>query len=58
MEQNADFHAITAAIVLGDFGLPWAECSVSSEGICPSVKMDNYLLNWCNQKPFKILTVQ
>ena len=24
MEQNTDFHAITAAIILGDFGLPWS----------------------------------
>lgn len=58
LEQIVDYKTINYAIVLGDFGLPWAECSVSSEGICPSVKIDKYLLNWCNQKTFKILAVQ
>ena len=58
MEQNADFHTITAAIVLGDFGLPWSsDCTVDEAGIHPSDHTDRYLLKWYNQKPFKILAV-
>ena len=58
MEQNADFHAITAAIVLGDFGLPWSsDCTVDEAGIHPADHTDRYLLKWYNQKPFKILAV-
>ena len=58
MEQNSDFHAITAAIVLGDFGLPWSsDCTVDESGIHPTDHTDRYLLKWYNQKPFKILAV-
>jgi len=59
MEQNADFHSITAAIVLGDFGLPWSsDCEISENGIHPTDHTDRYLLKWYNQKPFRILAVQ
>ena len=45
MEQNVDFHAITAAIVLGDFGLPWnSDCTVDESGIHPTDHTDRYLL--------------
>lgn len=58
MEQNADFHAITAAIVLGDFGLPWSsDCPIDESGIHPADHTDRYLLKWYNQKTFKILAV-
>ena len=58
MEQNTDFHAITAAIILGDFGLPWnSDCLVDESGIHPADHTDRYLLKWYNQKPFKILAV-
>ncbi|MCR5468035.1 MAG: metallophosphoesterase [Lachnospiraceae bacterium] len=58
MEQNADFHAITTAIILGDFGLPWSsDCTVDESGIHPTDHTDRYLLKWYNQKPFKILAV-
>lgn len=58
MEQNADFHAITAAIVLGDFGLPWnSDCTIDDAGIHPADHTDRYLLKWYNKKPFKILAV-
>ena len=58
MEQNSDFHAITAAIVLGDFGLPWnSDCTIDESGIHPTDHTDRYLLKWYNQKPFKILAV-
>ena len=41
MEQNSDFHAITAAIVLGDFGLPWSsDCTVDESGIHPTDHTD------------------
>ena len=46
LEQGVDFHSITHAIVLGDFGLPWSYDHT-----------DRYLLKWYNQKPFKILAV-
>ena len=59
MEQNADFHSITAAIVLGDFGLPWSsDCEISENGIHPTDHTDRYLLKWYNRKPFRILVVQ
>ena len=59
MEQNAEFHAITAAIVLGDFGLPWSsDCEISENGIHPTDHTDRYLLKWYNRKPFRILAVQ
>lgn len=58
MEQNSDFHAITAAIVLGDFGLPWNfDCTIDEDGIHPTEHTDRYLLKWYNQKSFKILAV-
>ncbi|QTQ12785.1 metallophosphoesterase [Treponema parvum] len=57
-EQNADYKDITIAIVLGDFGLPWNECPLDSEGIHPTDKTDRYLLDWYKQKPFRILAVQ
>ena len=56
-EQNVDFHTITAAIVLGDFGLPWYDCAVYTNGIHPTEKTDAYLLRWYNKKPFTILAV-
>ncbi len=58
MEQGADFHAITVAIVLGDFGLPWYEGPIDEAGIHPTDHTDRYLFKWYNQKPFKILAVQ
>lgn len=57
MEQKADYQNITAAIVLGDFGLPWYNCAVDSDGIHPTDGTDRYLLKWYNQKPFKVLAV-
>lgn len=58
MEQNVDFHAIIASIVLGDFGLPWnSDCTIDESGIHPSDHTDRNLLKWYNQKPFKILSV-
>ena len=58
MEQNADIHDITAAIVLGDFGLPWSsDCDVDENGIHPQNRTDRYLLKWYKQKPFNILAV-
>ena len=58
MEQGIDFHSITYAIVLGDFGLPWSsDCQIDEEGIHPGDHTDRYLLKWYNQKPFKILAV-
>ena len=58
MEQGVDFHNITHAIVLGDFGLPWrSDCMIDEEGIHPVDHTDRYLLKWYNQKPFKILAV-
>ncbi len=38
MEQGADYSAITYAVVLGDFGLPWCTCSVDEQGIHPTDK--------------------
>ena len=58
MEQGVDYHTITVAIVLGDFGLPWYNCPVDEDGIHPADHTDRYLLKWYNQKPFKILAVQ
>lgn len=58
MEQGVDFHAITHAIVLEDFGLPWSSnCEIDEKGIHPADHTDRYLLKWYNQKPFKILAV-
>lgn len=57
-EQNAYYKAITCAIVLGDFDLPWNNCPVDSKGIHPTDKNDKYLLEWYNKKPFKIFAVQ
>ena len=58
MEQGVDFHDITDAIVLGDFGLPWSsDCEIDEGGIHPTDHTDRYLLKWYNQKPFKILAV-
>ena len=58
MKQKVDFRTITAAIVLGDFGLPWnSDCSIDEAGIHPTDHTDRYLLKWYNQKPFKILAV-
>ncbi len=57
MEQQAEFKTISAAIVLGDFGLPWSDCPVDENGIHPTDRTDRYLLKWYNQKPFKILAV-
>ena len=54
---NADYHNITTAIVLGDFGLPWSACPVDERGIHPKDKTDRYLLKWYNSKPFKVLAV-
>ena len=57
-KQDADFHDITAAVVLGDFGLPWSlDCSIDEAGIHPADHTDRYLLKWYRQKPFKILAV-
>ena len=58
MKQGVDFHDISAAIVLGDFGLPWYDCPVDSDGIHPTDHTDRYLLKWYKQKSFKILAVQ
>ena len=58
MEQKVDFHDISTAIVLGDFGLPWYECPVDEKGIHPVDHTDRYLLKWYKEKPFKILAVQ
>ena len=55
--QNVNYEEITNAIVLGDFGLPWYECHVDSEGIHPEDKDDRYLLKWLIEKPFNILAV-
>ena len=57
MEQGTDFHSITHAIVLGDFGLPWYTASVDKSGIHPNDATDKYLFKWYKQKPFKILAV-
>lgn len=58
MEQGIDFHSITHAIVLGDFGLPWnSGCEVDENGIHPADHSDLYLLKWYNQKPFRVLAV-
>ena len=58
MEQGVDFHDITHAIVLGDFGLPWSsDCEIDEAGIHPTDHTDRYLYKWYNQKPFKILAV-
>ena len=56
-EQNVDYSKITNLIILGDFGLPWYDCPVDENGIHPTNKKENYLLNWYNKKPFKILAV-
>ena len=58
MEQKVDFHDITTAIVLGDFGLPWYECPVDEKGIHPEDHTDRYLLKWYKEKPFTLLAVQ
>ncbi len=58
MEQKVDYHNITTAIVLGDFGLPWYECPVDDKGIHPVDHTDRYLLKWYKEKPFRILAVQ
>lgn len=56
MEQKQDFSQITAAIVLGDFGLPWnSNCEIDVDGIDPSSPTDRKLLAWYNKKPFKVL---
>lgn len=55
--QGRDSKSITYAMVLGDFGLPWYDCSVDENGIHPEKKDDQYLLRWYNEKPFKILAV-
>ena len=55
--QGVDYSAISYAIVLGDFGLPWYECAVDEQGIHPTDKTDRYLLEWYNSKPFKIFAV-
>lgn len=55
--QQRDHKDITYAMVLGDFGLPWYNCAVDEDGIHPEMKDDKYLLNWYNEKPFKILAV-
>ena len=58
MEQGVDFHDISYAIVLGDFGLPWSsDCEIDEAGIHPTDHTDCYLLKWYNQKPFKVLAV-
>ena len=57
-EQDADYHDISYAIVLGDFGLPWFSCPVDENGIHPVEKTDRYLLKWYNNKSFKVLAVQ
>ena len=58
MEQNVDYHKISIAIVLGDFGLPWqSDCLIDSDGIHPTDPTDKYLLKWYNEKPFKVLAV-
>ena len=58
MEQGVDFHDITVAIVLGDFGLPWSsDCEITEHGILTNDHTDRYLLNWYDQKPFKVLAV-
>ncbi len=57
-EQNVDYHDITHAIILGDFGLPWSsDCGIDEAGIHPNDATDKYLLKWYKQKPFKILAV-
>ena len=58
LEQGIDFHNITNAIVLGDFGLPWSsDCEIDESGIHSYDHTDRYLLKWYNQKPFKVLAV-
>ena len=57
LEQKAAYSAISAAIVLGDFGLPWHECFIGHDGIHPSKRSDRHLLEWYNKKPFKILAL-
>ena len=56
-EQNVDYSKITNLIILGDFGLPWFNCPVDENGIHPTNKTDEYLLEWFNKKPFRILAV-
>lgn len=55
--QQHNYKDITYAMVLGDFGLPWYDCPVDENGIHPEDKEDKYLLNWYNEKPYKILAV-
>ncbi len=55
--QESDSSLISNLIILGDLGLPWCDCDVDENGIHPTDKQDKYLLNWLNQKPFKILSV-
>ena len=57
LEQKADYGAITAAIVLGDFGLPWHTAFVARDGIHPTSSTDKKLLAWYNKKPFKVLAL-
>ncbi len=57
LEQKAAYSAITAAIVLGDFGLSWHKCIIGNDGIHPSERSERNLLKWYNQKPFKILAL-
>ena len=56
-KQNVDYHYITTLIILGDFGLPWYDCSVDEKGIHPDDPTEKYLLKWYKSKPFKILAV-
>jgi hypothetical protein len=42
--QKASHEEITNVIILGDFGLPWYDCSVDEDGIHPTAKDDKYLL--------------
>lgn len=55
--QKVEFSDISHLIILGDFGLPWIECPVDEDGIHPANKEDRYLLDWYNEKPFKILAL-
>ena len=58
MEQGVDYHDITVAIVLGDFGLPWSsDCEIDERGVHTNDHTDRYLLKWYDQKSFKVLAV-
>ena len=55
MEQKTDINVITAAIVLGDFGLPWSYyCKIDGDGIHPTNSNDKKLLEWYNKKPTQL----